>query len=56
MRVGSDIKFKGFLRNLGKGSDRSKSTRQRQYQKSNDKAEDEMLMPMFTVFELEVVR
>ena len=27
MRIGSDIKFKGFLRNLGKGSDRSKTAR-----------------------------
>ena len=54
MRIGSDVKFKGFLRNLGKGSDRKSISRQRNVKSNSD--DDEILMPMFTVFELEIVK
>lgn len=61
MRVGSDIKFKGFLRNLGKVSEHFARNNGRLIRTSVDTSGEsenggEMLMPWFTVFEIEVVK
>ena len=53
LKVGSDIKFKGFLRNLGKADDQYRGNNK----PANSGAEsDDKLMPWFTTFEIEVVR
>ena len=58
MRVGSDIKFKGFLRALGGESENGNRNQfSKKYQKTT--AEDnggETMMPWFTVFDITVVR
>ena len=61
LRVGSDIKFKGFLRNLGKVSEhfaRNNGRLIRTSAETSGESENggEMLMPWFTVFEIEVVK
>lgn len=61
LRVGSDIKFKGFLKNLGKVEEQYRQSRSSGVHRSNSQANledfsDEFLMPMFTVFDLDVVR
>ena len=56
LKVGSDIKFKGFLKNLGRVSEQF--GRNSLISNRNQKVEDkgERLMPWFTAFDITVVK
>ena len=54
LRVGSDIKFKGFLRSMGKvGEHYSRGNNVNRFKDGDD---GELIMPLFSVFDIEIVR
>ena len=56
LKVGSDIKFRGFLHNLGRASDQFKGNYKRNGNPDNNEEGDDKLMPWFTTFSIEIVQ